>query len=134
MSPLLPSDLIRAFVVATDVDTPYERAGRGEPVVLLVRDPGRRAALAAPDAPSAEEFLRAVARFDSATSASAFFARHDSLHRAMEAQLARVLGGWIDLVWFRTEFGLRPDARLIAVPGLQRVHLDRRPGRGARDQ
>src|SRR5690349_18505987 len=36
--PNLPSDVVRACVVAGDVDTPYYRVGRGEPVLILIGD------------------------------------------------------------------------------------------------
>src|SRR5215207_2272822 len=38
MSNFLPPDVIRACVVVGDVNTPYFRTGRGEPVLLLTDD------------------------------------------------------------------------------------------------
>jgi pimeloyl-ACP methyl ester carboxylesterase len=38
MSPALPPDAVRCCVVAGETDTPYTRAGRGEPVVILTAD------------------------------------------------------------------------------------------------
>lgn len=41
------SDVVRAHVIAGDLNTPYIRAGRGEPVVLLMDDRDFAAALLA---------------------------------------------------------------------------------------
>ena len=38
MSIALPPDAVRCCVVAGETDTPYTRAGRGEPVVILAAD------------------------------------------------------------------------------------------------
>jgi pimeloyl-ACP methyl ester carboxylesterase len=38
MSTALPPDAVRCCVVAGETDTPYTRAGRGEPVVILAAD------------------------------------------------------------------------------------------------
>ena len=43
----LPTDVVRACVVAGDVDTPYYRVGRGEPVLMLVGDTATLSALLA---------------------------------------------------------------------------------------
>lgn len=71
------------------------------------------------DAASVRAFLAAAARFDSATGAAAFFAARDSLHRAVEAQLADGLCGRVDIAWFARRFGLPARSRFIVVPGLQ---------------
>ena len=45
LAPQLPSDVVSACVVAGAVDTPYQAAGRGAPVVILSDAPRRLATL-----------------------------------------------------------------------------------------
>lgn len=71
------------------------------------------------DPASLRAFLDAARAFDQATGASAFFAGQDSLHRAMEAQLAEGLRGRVDVGWMARQFGLPMRARFLVVPGLQ---------------